>query len=116
MPTLPQTPDAEIPGEVVNRRMLSIRQAAEYMGVSHSTIKSWLYDGLLPFVKVGRTVRIPAAAFAAEYIDQPIDAPTDDEIRERLIALVTHTIGTKYTVDSVIRVTEVPQDEGMSLT
>lgn len=35
------------------------KTAAEYLGVAISTIKSWAYRGMIPFVKLGETKHAP---------------------------------------------------------
>ena len=43
-------------------KLLSVTQAAEILGVRESTIRAWLLRRVLPRVKCGRAVRIPAQA------------------------------------------------------
>jgi hypothetical protein len=122
MTVLPTTPDtarpildpATMPRRVINKQMFSVRQAADYMDVSPATVRIWVHEGLIPYVKIGlKTIRIPTAAFAASYNNGWVDEPTEEEIRERLVALVTHLNGTEYRVESVIRLQD-ESDEGTS--
>lgn len=88
---------------IVNRQMLSVPQVATYMNVSQATVRRWIKGGLVPFVKIGTRYRIPAATFAAEYVNQPVET-SEDEVRERLIAIITHVSGTEYDIDGVATV------------
>lgn len=45
------------------QRLLSIKQASELLGVKPATLRAWrLRRKNLPFVRVGRAVRVPAEA------------------------------------------------------
>ncbi len=46
-------------------QLLTVKQAAEMLGLKVATIRAWLYRRRLPCVHVGRAVRIPAEAVAA---------------------------------------------------
>lgn len=37
-----------------NRRLLSVTQAAEYLGLSPKTVYSWVESGRIPYVALGR--------------------------------------------------------------
>jgi excisionase family DNA binding protein len=50
-------------------QLLTVRQAADALGLKVATIRAWLYRRKLPFVRVGRAVRIPADAIA-EFIER----------------------------------------------
>jgi excisionase family DNA binding protein len=43
-------------------QLLTVKQAAEALGLKVATIRAWLYRRRLPCVHCGRAVRIPAAA------------------------------------------------------
>lgn len=45
-------------------RLLTPEQAAEILAVRPVTVRSWIADGRLPRVKLGRCVRVPADAVA----------------------------------------------------
>jgi excisionase family DNA binding protein len=52
------------------RTLLSVREAAERLGLKPATIRAWLLRRRLPRVNCGRAVRIPAEAiekFIAEH-------------------------------------------------
>ncbi len=52
-------------------RLRSLTQAAERLGVSVRTVRGWIYRRTIPYVKVGRSVRI-----ADETIDRIIERGT----------------------------------------
>ncbi len=39
-------------------RLVSVKEAAEHLGCSKALLLKWIYQGKLPFVKVGRLTRI----------------------------------------------------------
>ena len=41
------------------KRMLTVGEAAEQLGLSPKTIWAWVYSRRLGFVRLGRSVRIP---------------------------------------------------------
>ncbi len=41
----------------VNRRLININELSEYIGLSTSTIYSWVSQTRIPFVKLGRLTR-----------------------------------------------------------
>jgi excisionase family DNA binding protein len=45
-------------------QLLTVRQTADALGLKVATVRAWLYRRRLPFVRVGRAVRIPADAIA----------------------------------------------------
>ena len=49
-------------------RLLTVRQVAELLGLKEGTVYLWLAQRRLPIVRLGRTVRIQAAA-VQELID-----------------------------------------------
>src|SRR5687768_16977175 len=57
--------------KVAQEEWLSVREAAEYLGVSQPTIFRWMKDGLLSFYKVGGSTR-----FSQEGLDAVIEKTT----------------------------------------
>ena len=51
------------------RRLLTVNEAAEILGMKVSTIRAWLSQRRLPVVRCGRSIRIPGRA-VAEFIEQ----------------------------------------------
>jgi len=49
------------PGE----RLLTIREAAQYLAVSVSTLYGWVWQRRIPFVKIGRALRFDPRDLAA---------------------------------------------------
>lgn len=45
-------------------QLLTVKQAAELLGLKVATIRAWLCRRRLPCVRCGRAVRIPAEAIA----------------------------------------------------
>lgn len=45
-------------------QLLTVKQAAELLGLKVATIRVWLYRRRLPCVRCGRAVRVPAEAIA----------------------------------------------------
>lgn len=45
-------------------QLLTVKQAAELLGLKEATIRAWLYRRRLPYVRCGRAVRVPADAIA----------------------------------------------------
>lgn len=50
-------------------KLLTVKQAAEALGLKVATIRAWLARRKLPRVNCGRAVRIPAEAIA-EFIER----------------------------------------------
>ncbi len=50
-------------------QLLTVKQAAELLGLKVATIRAWVSRRKLPRVSCGRSVRIPAAAIA-EFIER----------------------------------------------
>jgi len=50
------------------RRLLTVREAAQYLAVSVSTLYGWVWQQRIPFVKMGRAVRFDLAELA-QFID-----------------------------------------------
>lgn len=46
-------------------KLLTAGQAMERLGVSRARMYAWIADGTMPVVRLGRSVRIPAADLAA---------------------------------------------------
>jgi excisionase family DNA binding protein len=55
--------------EATRRGLLTVEQAAAALALKPSTIRAWLLRRKLPFVRVGRAVRIPAEA-VEKFIEQ----------------------------------------------
>ena len=47
------------PKQLLDERLLSPAQVAEFLSISRWTVYSWLSDGRIRSVKIGRLVRIP---------------------------------------------------------
>jgi excisionase family DNA binding protein len=43
-------------------QLLTVKQAAELLGLKAATIRAWLYRRRLPYVRCGRAVRVPSDA------------------------------------------------------
>jgi excisionase family DNA binding protein len=41
----------------MERRFIGIKELAVYLDLKEPTIKAWLYQGRLPFVKMGRLIK-----------------------------------------------------------
>jgi len=50
-------------------QLLTVKQAADALGLKVATIRAWLYRRRLPCVRCGRAVRIPAEAIT-EFIQR----------------------------------------------
>lgn len=44
------------------KRLLTVREAAEQLGLSPKTVWAWIYSRRLGFVRLGRSIRIPQSA------------------------------------------------------
>ena len=60
-------------------QLLTVKQAAELLGLKVATIRVWLYRRRLPCVRCGRAVRIPADA-VAQFIEHN-SVPASEERR-----------------------------------
>ena len=40
----------------VEKRLLDVREAARYLGISPHTVRGWVYQGRLPVIRLGRKV------------------------------------------------------------
>jgi len=50
--------EKQIDSETVEKgRLLTIREAAQYLAVSVSTLYGWVWQRRIPFVKIGRALR-----------------------------------------------------------
>ena len=65
----------------VHRNLGSAKQAAAIAGVSPSTVRTWLQQGLIGGVRVGRNFRYDLDSVAAMRVEYP-RADVDDRIRE----------------------------------
>jgi excisionase family DNA binding protein len=63
---------------------LTAAEAAERLGISLRTVRRRIADGSLPSVRIGRAVRIPAAA-----LDMPVARPTGNAAREAVAPYAT---------------------------
>ncbi len=43
------------------RRLMTVREAANYLAISASTLYGWVWQRKVPFVKVGRALRFDVA-------------------------------------------------------
>lgn len=55
--------------EAASRGLLTVKEAAERLGLRESTIRAWILRRRLPYVHCGRAVRIPADAIT-DFIDR----------------------------------------------
>ena len=55
-------------GMVVREGLLTVREAAQYLAVTVSTLYGWVWQRRIPFVKIGRALRFDAQDLAA-FID-----------------------------------------------
>jgi excisionase family DNA binding protein len=49
--------------------LLNVNEAAQLLGLKPATLRAWILRRKIEFVRVGRAVRIPAAAIA-QYIER----------------------------------------------
>jgi excisionase family DNA binding protein len=59
-------------------RLMALPQAAQELGVSVACLRSWIYRRAIPYVKIGRSVRI-----SAETVQQVIARGTIPALEER---------------------------------
>jgi excisionase family DNA binding protein len=50
-------------------QLLTVQRAAEMLGLKAATVRAWLYGRRLPYVRCGRSVRIPLDAIT-EFIQR----------------------------------------------
>ena len=43
--------------ETLGKRLLTPKEIAEYLAVSHKTIYKWSFQGKVPFLKLGKAIR-----------------------------------------------------------
>lgn len=55
-------------GMVVREGLLTVREAAQYLAVSVSTLYGWVWQRRIPFIKIGRALRFDPHDLAA-FID-----------------------------------------------
>ncbi|NIO38881.1 MAG: helix-turn-helix domain-containing protein [Anaerolineae bacterium] len=55
--------------DIVSDGLLRVREAAVFAGVSRSSIYIWMDQGLLPYVRIGRSRRIPRKALITMLAD-----------------------------------------------
>jgi len=67
-----------MPGSLQRSKLNNLPQAAEQLGVSVKCLRSWIYRRTIPYVKVGRAVRI-----SDETIEQIISRGTVPALGER---------------------------------
>lgn len=76
-----------------NPKYLTTTQAGERLGVSRQTIVNWVEKGLLPGIRIGRRIMIPASVFQgferfAQIFDR-MDAEISPLERTKLIEVVS---------------------------
>ncbi len=47
---------------MADERLLTVREASEKLGLREATLRRWVLDKRVAYCKLGRAVRIPAAA------------------------------------------------------
>jgi excisionase family DNA binding protein len=67
-----------MPASLQKPKLNSLPQAAEQLGVSVKCLRSWIYRRAIPYIKVGRAVRI-----SDETIQRIIDRGTMPVLEER---------------------------------
>ena len=50
--------------DLVSEGLMTVRKAAEFLGLSRSTVYALMESGELPFAKIGKARRIPRRAVA----------------------------------------------------
>ena len=68
----------QLPAFKQQSKLLPLPQAAEELGVTVACLRSWIYRRAVPYVKVGRSVRI-----SAETVQKIIDRGTIPALEER---------------------------------
>ena len=59
------------PALTSHNRPLSLRDAADYCGVSIETMRARVHDGTIPAARLGKAIRIRPADLDALFIDAP---------------------------------------------
>lgn len=67
-----------MPASLQRSKLNTLPQAAEHLGVSVKCLRSWIYRRAIPYVKVGRAVRV-----SDETIQQIIDRGTVPALEDR---------------------------------
>ena len=67
-----------MPASLQRSKLNTLPQAAEQLGVSVKCLRSWIYRRTIPYVKVGRAVRI-----SEETIESIIERGTVPALEER---------------------------------
>ena len=60
----------------MTKKYVSLSEAAETFGVSHSTIRNWLRDGVIPddaYIKVGKVYRFELTRLEVALLDAKKD-------------------------------------------
>ena len=52
------------------RRWISVRETAERLSVHEMTVRDWVNRGLVPAVRIGRSVRVDLRALEAQFDKQ----------------------------------------------
>ncbi len=60
--------------------LLSVEQAADYLGVRPGTLRNWLSVRRITYVKVGRLTKIPLPALERFVRDNTVEAVEDVEV------------------------------------
>lgn len=60
------------------KQMLSVSEAADALGLSEQTIRAWIAKRRMPYVRLGRAIRIPADA-VREMVEK-CTIPTDKRV------------------------------------
>ena len=82
MPSLATTSQMlanEIPFE---HRMMSKSEMATYLGITERTIEIWMRRRIIPFIKLGRTVRFRVDS-VLRYVDEKYTVPVAESRRRR---------------------------------
>ena len=64
-------------GDATDKRWFSVKEAAEYLGISQPTVFRWMKDGVISFYKVGGSTR-----FSQESLDALVEKTTGSKEAE----------------------------------
>ena len=64
--------------EGAGKRLLTVKEAALYLGLSEGTVRDWIFQRKIPKVKLGKSVRL-----SKDFLDQLIEKSTVRERTER---------------------------------
>jgi len=53
----------------IKTELLNVKQVADALGMKEATIRLWIWQRKLPYVRCGRSVRVPVSA-VAEFIER----------------------------------------------